>query len=194
MNTHTFTEEDEDREKKEIVYKFLAWWSVLLGVLCILSMLGSGTKAWMVAFGAYTMATALRLVAGAVMNRMGDAATVNAWNNKYHRLVVIVLNSVVGAALLGRLAWDTFTHRTHIGPFAFLISAFIAYFIAARFTRPNTFGARVRSATLTIVLLCTLAQLTHPAPVVWLLTGALLFNGAWLNLARLQRRLGWENR
>lgn len=174
-------------------YRILASLALFFGLITVVAL---AMGAWVGAFFFYGLATAARLFAGAIMNRMGDAETVNAWNNRYHRYVVIVLNSVVGFVLLGRLAWDTFRHHMHIGPFALIVGAFIAYFIAARFTRPNTFGARVRSATLTIVILMIMAYLALGMQYygLYLLGGVLALLTAWVRLAKLADRFGWADR
>ncbi len=176
----------------ERVYLLLA--VVSLG-LALTSMGYIQTGPWILACICYTATTVFRLLAGTTMNRMGDAAAINAWNNKYHRLVVIGLNSGVGAALLGRLAYDWFMLHIHEEALVFLATALVAYFIAARFTRPNTFGARVRSVTLTVVLIGTMAYLTWPEQWgLWMLASVIMLNIAVLHLCRLQRRFGWEMR
>lgn len=150
---------------------------------------------WVYAVDAYIAATCARLIAGGVMNRMGDVDAVNAWNDKYHRGVVIALNSVVGFVLLGRLAYAWFAYHTHGEALAALGLAFAGYFIAAKFTRPNTFGARLRSAALTVVLIGEMAYLAWPRHWGLLILGAVIvFNFVWLRLRTLQRRFGWETR
>lgn len=181
-----------DHDHLEDYWYPFAIFAVVLGVGCAGALLRGD---WMWAFGTYTAATFFRLVAGSAMNRMGDAETVNSWNNKYHRWLVIALNSVVGLVLLGRLTYDWFARHTHGGALVFLACAFVAYFIAARFTAPNTFGARVRSATLTVVLLCTMAYMAWGRHWgLWVLVGVIMLDFVWLRLRALQRRFGWTNR
>lgn len=153
-------------------------------------------RAWWGALACYALATALRLTAGAFMNRIGDAEAVNAWNKKYHRKVVIVLNVVVGAVLWGRLAWDVVTYEHHVAALVFLTVAFVAYFIAARFTAPNTFGARVRSAVLTIVLIEIMAYLAFGMTYLglYVVFGMAVGILAVVRLAHLADRFGWADR
>ncbi|MBI2552246.1 hypothetical protein HYW17_03050 [Candidatus Uhrbacteria bacterium] len=180
------------RVRAEGNYKLTAPCAFICGVAAMMSI---WNRKWVEAAILYMVATALRLILGAVMNYMGDPQVVNAWNNKYHRFVVIALNIGVGAVLLGRLGYDWFAHRTHEEPFIALSLAFVIYLIATRFTRPNTFGARVRSATFTVVLIGTMAFLAWPGQ--WglcMLAGVLMLTAACLRLRALQRRFGWETR
>lgn len=186
-----------DHDHLEDYWYPFAIFAVVLGVGCAGALLRGE---WMWAFGTYTAATFFRLVAGSAMNRMGDTESVNAWNNRYHRWVVIALNSVVGAVLLGRLVYDWFARHMHIGPLVFLACAFAAYFIAAKFTRPNTFGARVRSAALTAVLLGFMAALAYYSSYSNAVHSAIqaaiwgCFSFAVYRLRALQRRFGWADR
>lgn len=177
---------------RECGYIVLAVFATLLAFMTVGAMF---VPFWPAVLYFYAFATSCRLFAGGFMNQMGDTDTVNAWNNTYHRRLVIALNAGVGFVLIGRLGWDAFQYHTHIGPLAFLISAFVVYFIAAKFTAPNTFGARVRSAILTVVLIGVMSHLAWPCQWgLWALIGVIVFNITLLRLHALQRRFGWADR
>lgn len=149
---------------------------------------------WQATLHSFMTATALRLISGALMNRMGDAQTVNAWNDKYHRVVVIVLNSVVGAVLLGRLVYDWFAQGAHGEELAFFATVIVIYSIIAKFTRPNTWGARVHSAFLTTAIAMVMTWVNWPQHVSWIVVAAILaLCVAEERLSQLQRRFGWAD-
>lgn len=182
----------KQRRQRETIYWEIAAVCFLLSAGTVL---GLTFGVWDNALSFYCLATFMRLAAGAIMNRMGDVETVNAWNDRHHRRLVIALNGVVGFVLLGRLVYDRFVHHTHGGALVFLALTFAAYFIAAKFTRPNSFGARMRSAMLTIVLVCTMAHLAWGQHWgLWVLSGVIALNFVWLRLRTLQRRFGLANR
>ena len=164
---------------------------------------------WSGAFYTYLAATAFRLLAGRVMIQMisGDPATVrqlrdgvpnaclvdlqlvNSWNDKYHRVVVIALNVGIGVVFLAATIW----YRMWEGAFATALT-FVVYSIAAKFTRPNTFGARVRSMFLTIYLAGALAhsaELPYGLVILGVVLGTQI---AFFRLQTLQRRFGWKTR
>lgn len=179
------------RQVSYTIFAAIALWACLVNIgYTVVGLLPN-------AFIAYAVATVLRLGAGAAMNRMGggDPATVNYWNNKYHRYLVIALDSVVGAVLLGRLTYDWFAHRRYGEPLAFLVTVIFLYFVIAKFTRPNTWGARVRSAFLTVAIAMVMAWINWPHHVSWVTTAAVIvFCGAGYRLSQLQHRLGWADR
>lgn len=193
------TEANVEQELLEYAYQTLASTALLSGLAAVVwVVLGR----WHLAALCYLAATVARLAAGSAMNRMGKAETVNAWNDKHHRFVVIALNSGVGAVLLGKLWWERWDLGVVWGnkwglleARWFLAIAIALYLVAQRFTRPNTFGARVRSAMLTLMLIGTMAYLVWPWQ--WgliILAGVITLNFVWFRLRTLQSRFGWANR
>ena len=199
MSNGTELGTDVDEELHKETYGVMAATALLLGVGAVL---GMWYQSWWGVLLTYAPATLLRLIAGVFMNRMGDAKTVNAWNDRYHRKLVIALNAGVGGALLTALWYHRWDYGEfwgnqygHLGTRWFLTIAVVLYFIAARFTRPNTFGARVRSAALTVVLLGTMAYLAWPSQWgLYVLAGVIVLNIVLLRLRALQRRFGWADR
>lgn len=181
------------------VYIGCAGAALLAGAWSVVAMM---VGAWTHAFLFFCFATLFRIAAGAIMNCMGDADAVNAWNNRYHRRIVIAFNAGVGGALLTALWYHRWDYGEfwgnqygHLGTRWFLTVAVVLYFIAARFTRPNTFGARVRSAALTVALLGTMAYLAYPQYWgMYLLGGVIVWNFVWFRLRELQHRFSWKTR
>lgn len=192
------------RNRERIFYKITAIIALGFGIVAVESILQAD---WIWALSAYVLATGSRLLAGSFMNGMGDGWTVRTWNNKYHRLLVVALNSGIGVVLLGRLIYDWLVPPqpppmlvSYSGALTFLTLVLISYFIAAHFTRPNSFGARVRSATLTVMLIAVMAYLAlrSAQPLFLFFIVDPLLAVAWalavLRLQSLQRRFGWTSR
>ena len=178
---------------KESTYWGIVATALMCGFLAVMGIIPG--KSWYFVFSWYIAATLFRLLAGAIMNRMGDAATVNAWSNKYHRVVVIALNAGVGAVLLGRVVYDWFAHHAHGEQLAFLTALFALYLVVTKFTRPNTWGERVRFAFLTVGVAMVMAWINWPHHEVLVgMAGTIAFCIAGYRLDQLQRRFGWETR
>lgn len=189
------TERAIDQDLLRLSYVALAAMALLGGLMvCAGVVFGR----WILAVFLYLLATIARIGAGSEMNRMGDAVTVNAWNDRYHRFVTIALNFGAGAVLLGELWWIRWSmgeRYDYMRARWFLTIAVILYIIAQRFTRPNTFGARLRSAILTAVLIGVMAHLAWPGQWgLWVLMGVIALNITMLRLRALQRRFGWADR
>lgn len=149
---------------------------------------------WKIGVAWYCITIIARVFGGHFLNRMGDVATVNEVNGKYHRFVVLVSDLLVAMLLMGRLGYDCIMYRAHGSMYIALVVVIALYAIAARFTRSKTFGARMSSTALTIMLVSVIAQLAGlPVRVTWpvLLLVTVI---SWLWLRRLQRRFGWETR
>lgn len=178
---------------KRLIAGFLYLPTLIFAFGTAMVVLSGGT--WKGVFQSFATATVLRLIAGAFMNRMGHSSMIAEWNDRYHRFVVIVLNAGVGFVLLGRLGWDAFRHHGPNDSFGFLATIFVGYLVAAKFTRPNTLGARVRSMMLTVALITTMAYLAWPGQWGLVILGAVLaMIVAALRLFELQRRFGWADR
>lgn len=177
-------EDAMERDTIRFAYWTHAVMAVLVGCLAILSLLFSPFQT----LSLYFIATGFRILAGSTLKSMlpEDCKDYNA---RYHRWIVISMNGGMVAALLIHGFYSLPIDWTINTP---LIAGVLIYLVVQRFSRPHSLVARLRSSTLTCLIVSVL--LVHALHSAWYAVTlfGFLFIGSTLYLLREMEKEHWS--